>query len=107
MADDQTGLTELLKLAGAVLAGAVVKPVFDYFSGRRKFSAEAKQIELSSERLTQQDLREWMTTAQNATSKLSRFESALREIEPYSDRLPDKTAARIARILASIEKEEQ
>jgi hypothetical protein len=100
MADDQTGLIELLKMGAAIAAGAVIKPMFDYFSGRRKITAEAKQIELTSERLTQQDLREWMDIAQNATHRMARLESVLVEILPYIDHLPERTVARIHRVLA-------
>lgn len=100
MADDQAGLIELLKIAVAVTAGAVVKPVFDYFSGRRKFTAEANQIHATTERLTQQDLREWMDTAQNATRRIARLESVLIEILPSMEKLPKRTAERIERVLA-------
>jgi hypothetical protein len=99
MADDQTGLVELIKLVGAVLAGAVIKPVFDYLSGRRKMSAEAKQTEAATERLTQHDLREWMNTAQSATRRIARLESVLVEILPYLDKLPKRTADRTHRVL--------
>jgi hypothetical protein len=99
MADDQAGLVELIKLAVAVTAGAVVKPVFDYFSGRKKFSAEANAIAANSERLTQHDLREWMDTAQIATRRISRVESVLLEIVPYLDKLPKRTAERVQRVL--------
>lgn len=99
MADEQAGIAELLKLGVAILAGAVIKPVFDFLSGRRKNTAEAKQIELSSERLTQHDLREWMDIAQLATKRMARLESVLVEMLPYIDRLPDRTAERLQRVL--------
>jgi len=108
--EDQSGLVDITKwvigIAGTIGLGSIVVRLIDYFSGRRRSNAEAEEIELSSERLTRQEVRDMMEALLKSNQAIivrdvrnARLESVLEDIQPHLDKLPLPVAARVMRVL--------